>query len=192
MVVGIDYSMSAPAACIIDNETIRFWCATHRNFPDIPFLTTNCIDTTDMIPRAHDVAHAFVHWLYQQPAWKNLAEPQRIVHLEDYAFNATGRVFHIGEHAGILKYTLWTLGVTVVPHPPTVIKKFGTGRGNADKKLMTDAFLKEYPNAKTWIPTFFPRTKPTASVAKSPLADIADAYWIAKYAEKQTSHLIAK
>jgi hypothetical protein len=63
-----------------------------------------------------------------------------------------------------------------------VIKKFATGKGNADKPKMTHAFLEQYPHAKAWCPVFFPRTAKTASFAKSPLSDIADAYWIARHA----------
>ena len=54
--------------------------------------------------------------------------------------------------------------------------------GNADKKMMTDAYLNSYPAARSWIAAFFPRFKKGASPAKSPLADLSDAYWVAKYA----------
>jgi Holliday junction resolvasome RuvABC endonuclease subunit len=102
--------------------------------------------------------------------------------IEDYAFNATGRVFHIGENTGILKHYLDLRDIKYIPVPPTVIKKFATGKGNADKYKMVDAFLTDYPAAHGWIPKFFPRYKPGAILAKSPLSDLADAYWIAKYA----------
>jgi hypothetical protein len=63
-----------------------------------------------------------------------------------------------------------------------VIKKFATGKGNADKVKVTTAFLNDYPASKTWIPFFFPRYQDGDLFAKSPLSDLADAYWLAKYA----------
>lgn len=179
MTVGIDYSMTCPAACVY-GETPAFWIAHQRTYPTISALTTTTITTTDVIPRAELVAAGLIAWLAQ---WSNI----RTVTIEDYAFNATGRVFHIGEHTGVLKYLLYKSGYVVNSIPPTVIKKFATGKGNADKPRMTQAFLDAYPSANTWRTVFFPRTSRTASPAKSPLADLADAYWIAKYASSLTS-----
>ena len=175
MMVGIDYSMQAPAACVF-SDTPQFWCAHQRSFPSLPSLTTTKISFTEVVPRAEMMAQALIQWLRNFP-------DVRTVYIEDYAYNATGRVFHIGEHAGILKYLLWLSRYDIVAVPPTVVKKFATGKGNADKNRMTSAFLKDYPTAQRWHATFFPRTAATASIAKSPLSDLADAYWIAKYAQ---------
>ena len=58
--------------------------------------------------------------------------------------------------------------------PPTVIKKFATGKGNADKAKMQDAFMQENNidlkhelkmTEKQW----------------NPSSDIIDAYYICKY-----------
>jgi hypothetical protein len=178
MTVGIDYSMTCPAACLY-TDAPQFWIAHNRTYPTCAALTTTEITTTDVIPRAELVASGLIAWLSQCP---NV----RAVAIEDYAFSATGRVFHIGEHTGVLKYLLYKNGYAVKSIPPTVIKKFATGKGNADKPRMTDAFLNAYPSAQAWRSVFFPRTAPNASPAKSPLADLADAYWIAKYAATLT------
>lgn len=179
MIVGIDYSMTCPAACIPYGAP-QFWFASQRNYDPLRSITTYEITTLDVTRRAESTALALIAWLKQYP-------DVRTVVLEDYAFNATGRVFHIGEHTGILKYLLWKADYRVCAVPPTVVKKFATGKGNADKPRMTAAFLKDYPEAQVWSSTFFPRTRATASNAKSPLSDLADAYWIAKYAAAQCS-----
>lgn len=177
MIVGIDYSMTCPAACV-PYDTPQFWFANSRTYDPLPDIATYEITTADVTRRADTTALAMLAWLQRYP-------DVRTVVLEDYAFNATGRVFHIGEHTGILKLILTRAGYHVCAVPPTVVKKYATGKGNADKSRMTAAFLADYPTAQRWATTFFPRTRANASFAKSPLSDLADAYWIAKYAVTQ-------
>lgn len=177
MIVGIDYSMTCPAACLWNDTSPRFWFAQQRTYPALSSeLDQSKITTIDILPRAEFVAHALLSWMSTFTITG--------IAIEDYAFSATGRVFHIGEHTGILKYLMWKQHLPVISVPPTVIKKYATGKGNADKTRMTAAFLEAYPRASEWIPHFFPRSK--GIVAKSPLADLADAYWIAKYATTLT------
>ena len=177
MIVGVDYSMTCPAACLY-SDTPQFWIAHDRVYPSFTALSTSVITTTEMMPRAEFVAQQFIEWLRQRSNVRTVA-------IEDYAYSATGKVFHIGEHTGVLKYLLFQSGYTIKSIPPTVIKKFATGKGNADKSRMTQAFLNVYPPAEAWRSVFFPRTAQTASPAKSPLSDIADAYWISKYATER-------
>lgn len=180
VILGIDYSMTCPAACVW-SDTPQFWFAQQRRYTGLPAqLTHTEITTTEMLPRAEALATALMSWI----------EPYSIttIGIEDYAFAATGRVFHIGEHTGILKYLLWKHPYRVQSIPPTVVKKFATGKGNADKPKMTAAFLADYPAATAWIPLFFPRAtnREDAVIGKSPMADLADAYWLAKYTASLT------
>jgi Holliday junction resolvasome RuvABC endonuclease subunit len=59
--------------------------------------------------------------------------------------------------------------------PPTQIKKFATGKGNANKELMQDSFVKE---------TGVDMKKLLTMTEKqwNPSSDIIDAYYIAKIA----------
>lgn len=171
--IGIDYSMTCPAACAVSNTSALFWYAHTTKCPMIPCVTAIKVpETHSIIERADFLARELYKWvkLYNTAS----------VGLEDYAFAATGRVFHIGENTGVMKHLLWTKGLDVTVYPPTVIKKFATGKGNADKNKMTAAFVEAYPAAREWVAEFFPRTKDNIP-AKSPLSDLADAYWIAKY-----------
>lgn len=183
--IGIDYSMTCPAVCACSPDTTpMFWYAHERKYQvDLAGVTAIAIPSFNIdgsactvVQRATYLARHCVEWIRRRGVTD--------VAIEDYAFAATGRVFHIGENTGILKYRLNEFEINVHPVPPTVIKKFATGKGNADKPKMVAAFLSEYPEARNWIPVFFPRTKSDQSPAKSPLADLADAYWIAKYASK--------
>lgn len=45
-----------------------------------------------------------------------------------------GRFFDIGEQGGILKLLAYRRGANILLVPPTSLKKFATGKGNADKE----------------------------------------------------------
>ena len=182
MPCGIDYSSSCPAACAMNQIDGRpeFWYAQSKAKP-LPDVTAV------FIPEYADVEHRNIdrarHLAVSCLAWiKTLTSPEPIM-MEGYAFSATGMTYQIGENAGILKYELSNAGYQVYTVPPTVVKKFATGSGAAQKHKMTLAFLEAYPEAKTWVSTLFPRfVVGESSPGRSPLADLADSYWIAKYA----------
>ena len=96
------------------------------------------------------------------------------IYIEDYSFGSTGRVFHIAENCGILKHKLWEVGYKFTTVPPTVIKKFATGKGNADKQKMYEAFFSE--TGKNLV-QYYSKTEKLGS----PATDIVDSFYIAKY-----------
>ena len=98
-----------------------------------------------------------------------------IINLEDYSFASKGRVFHIAENMGLLKYKLYQNDWNYNLIAPSVIKKYATGKGNANKELMLDAFEKD---TGTNLAQVFDTT------SKSPVSDVADAYFICKYVEE--------
>jgi len=55
---------------------------------------------------------------------------------EGYAMgmpNGQGRLFDIGELGGVLKLVAWGMGIDVLLVPPSNLKQFTTGKGNAKK-----------------------------------------------------------
>ena len=93
------------------------------------------------------------------------------VSIEDYAYNAHGQVFHIGEYVGGLKQIYYRKEILIRQHEPPVVKMFGTGKGNCDKIRMCDEYdklldgqidLKNLPQYK------------------SPKEDVVDAYYLCK------------
>ena len=58
------------------------------------------------------------------------------VAIEDYAMGAKGRTFNIGELGGVIRLAVYRAGIPMIEVPPTVLKKFVTGRGNANKASM--------------------------------------------------------
>lgn len=96
------------------------------------------------------------------------------VGIEDYSMGSRGKVFHIAENTAILKYLLTKKGVPYRTYPPTVIKKFAI-KGNADKSLMYAAYIKDTgSDLRT-------RLSYTGKKVGSPISDIVDSYFIAKY-----------
>ena len=96
------------------------------------------------------------------------------VFVEGYSFGSKGQaVFQIAENCGILKYRLQMspsmLYDTVVP---SVVKKNATGKGNADKQLMYDSFLRD---TGVDLMKIFDMQK-----LNNPVTDIIDSYYIAK------------
>ena len=189
--LGIDYSMTCPALCYIGANTSepKFFFVT-----DTPAWATRAKThnievvahglTGDFMRRAIYVGQQCIEWIDQHT--NNHPDPLHVA-IEAYAFAAKGQVFHIGEHTGLFKY-LYFQKVNeyqwqpLQDVPPTVVKKFGTGKGNAKKDQMVEAFLKAYPPAQDWVKTFFPKSK---NIYQSPLADLADAYWIARWLQVQ-------
>ena len=98
------------------------------------------------------------------------------VWIEDYAFGATGKVFHIGENTGLLKHKLMRSFIPFSVVPPTVIKKEMIGKGNAKKEEIVEKFIKD---------TKSPLFSLLDTTTMNPASDIADSYFICQYGMEQ-------
>jgi Holliday junction resolvasome RuvABC endonuclease subunit len=96
------------------------------------------------------------------------------VALEGYSYGSKGKVFHIAENTGVLKYKLFQNSIPVDIIPPTTVKKFATGKGNSDKEMMHDSFMAETGKNLKKIIT------PLKKKASNPVSDIVDSYYICK------------
>jgi len=92
-------------------------------------------------------------------------------------------VFNIAENAGLLKHYLWKKGFEYHTVPPTVIKKFATGKGNANKEKLQEAFIAE---TGVDIKNMLDMTEKQWN----PLSDIVDAYYICKYGFEQETNYV--
>lgn len=178
MIAGIDYSMTSPAICIhnvnteFKFETCEVFFMTQQKKYEIDHnnIHSKLLEYADTMERYDRISSYFID--------KILDYDVQSVYIEDYSLGSKGKVFHIAENAGILKYRLWLLGINFVCIPPTVIKKFATGKGNSDKQKMQDAFETESSI----------RLKSELSMTEkqwNPSSDIIDAYWICKYGYNQ-------
>lgn len=176
MIIGIDYSLTCPSICKIKTST---------DFPsvDIRFLTSN---------KKHSGVYANIRgdmhmdWNSHEQRHENIAtwvmlniQPQdKITHIyiEDYAFAAKGRVFNIAENTGLMKYFLYRAGLPFTVLAPSVIKKYATGKGNADKNLMEDTFQRH-----TGLDLHKVLGINRLAKIGSPVSDIIDSYYIGIY-----------
>lgn len=171
---GIDYSMTSPAICVHDGKE---WCYKNCKFYYL-VKKEKLVFKNEMF-----IGDLYPEYTIDTERFDNLAQWSKSIindhnvedcYIEGYAFGATGRVFNIAENGGILKHALWMNGTQFDVIAPTIIKKFATGKGNANKEKLYEAFLSETGidirkildiNNKSW----------------NPISDIVDAYYIAKY-----------
>lgn len=177
-IAGIDYSLTSPALCVhIGKE----WAYENCTF----YYLTGNKRLEAVLPRITGLLHR--EYESPQERYNNLAtwaltnlnkHDVTNVYLEGYAFSATGQVFQIAENTGVLKDRLWKGEWRYDIVPPTVIKKFATGKGNANKELIQESFMKETgvdikallgQTPKQW----------------NPSSDIIDSYYICKYGFQQ-------
>ena len=190
--VGIDYSMTSPAMCCYhttDNQLRWYYMSTTKSklkeshnlqsaLIDVPKsvqqdILEGSIDAS--MSRYNQISDYFMRTI-------DVLRPKQIF-LEGYSLGSVGKVFSIAENTAILKQKLYDNGHFVSVFPPTVVKKFATGKGNASKQLMREHFLKLHPIANKRKLTE-PRITDLHRVAHyvdSPMSDLIDAYYILTY-----------
>ena len=106
------------------------------------------------------------------------------IYIEGYSYGSKGQgLFQIAENCGILKYRLQEANIPYETVVPSVVKKGATGKGNADKDMMYEAFVKE---TKIDLKKLLDTDK-----VGNPVSDIADSYFIKKVGyENSSSHNI--
>ena len=190
MKIGIDYSLSSPGVCVntsegeFDYEDCTFYFLTNTKKYDATFCRPY-VTNVKYIGTAHKPYTSEPERYSQIADWvvdiiKSYGDAttgvngiKPTIQIEDYSYGSTGRVFHIAENLGLLKYKLkMECGWDYTLLPPSVIKKFATDKGNANKEMMLDAFEKD---TGTNLAQVFDTT------SKSPVSDVADAYFICKY-----------
>jgi Holliday junction resolvasome RuvABC endonuclease subunit len=101
-----------------------------------------------------------------------------LVVIENYAFNVikykeSTSVTGLAELGGVIRSKLWHAKLPFLEVPPTTIKKWFTGSGNADKVQMWKRFQEVLPKVllKKWLPAPFPPNE-----IPNPHQDIVDAF----------------
>lgn len=171
--IAFDYSMTSPAMCISPDATwanAKVWFLSDKKKHEDIFLNGKIVgaqhwDWFTPEQRYHNISEHFIRIVA-----KEAANAETVI--EDYSMGSKGKVFNIGENTGLLKHKLWTRDHKLILVPPTVLKKFATGKGNADKLQMHEAFLKE--TGEDLLSLGKPGTNPSS--------DIIDAYYLLKYA----------
>lgn len=143
MIAGIDYSMTCPAITIGKSKNIK-----------------DCISFfyTDKKKFAGSFSSGRVNGMFQfgydseMERFNNITEwamsilrkyKVDFVCVEGYSMGSKGKVFNIAENTGILKHTLWKNNIEFITPSPTTVKKHFTGKGNANKTQMFEAYLEK-------------------------------------------------
>ena len=181
-IAGIDYSLTSPAICVWKSTNDRIF-----NFDgcDLYYLEK----PKRREPTPHGILNLHVE---PYPEWETEEERHELlstwameivngseVYIEGYAFATSGKshVRSVAENTGLLKHKMHKVKQPFTSVPPSVIKKYATGKGNANKDLMYEAFTDELLT-----PTDLKdRLTPKAKKLTNPVTDIVDAYFITKY-----------
>ena len=174
VVVGIDYSMSSPSICVHVGDE---WSFDSCKFY---FLTSK---KKYLVKDQKFCGHPHTDFLSQEERFDNIASwalsnipTESKISIEGYAFAAKGVVFDIAENTAILKHKMFKNKMlkdfSIVS--PATVKKFATGKGNSNKVIMHEFFVKEVGFR---IDNYF-----GCPAGQSPISDIIDSYYIAKFA----------
>lgn len=164
--------MTSPAVCISG------WDSSDFKDCKIYYLTDNKkydIDFDNICGDLHVDYNTNEQRYYNITQWVlSLLRPDDKVYLEGYSLGSTGMVFNIAENAGLLKHYLWKSKYDFYVVAPTVIKKFATGKGNANKELLQQVF--EQQNNYS-----IKQKLEMTEKQWNPSSDIIDSYFICKY-----------
>lgn len=179
-IAGIDYSLTSPSVTEFYGNDWNYnlgniWhsCLANNQRQRSRWSSINHINI-DVYPNYNNEIsryNALSEWIFNKIV-KHNRRPE-IVFIEDYAYGATGKVFNIAENMAILKNMLYNVGIKYLMVAPTVIKKYATGKGNANKEKMYDFFKED--TGRDLESEFNIRKD------KNPISDIVDSYWLCKY-----------
>lgn len=113
-VIGVDQSLTHTAVHVAHGGWDRY------------AIKTDPKKFADKLARLEHIHDVFVDGLPAAPG---------VAYVEGYGFN-TQKGHSLGELGGLLQFTLYRAGWTIVLVPPATLKKFVSGKGGADKALM--------------------------------------------------------
>jgi hypothetical protein len=174
--IGIDYSLTSPCVCVAtDNvfQNSQFYYLNDRKVVQGRFQNILGKEHPPYLSNEQRYENN-ANWVLSLISGFKQANQKVEIMIEDYSFGSKGRVFNLAENCGVLKYVLFKNGFSFSTVAPTVVKKFATGKGNATKEKMYEAFIAQ-TNIK-----LHTAISPTTKLG-SPTTDVVDSWFIAKY-----------
>ena len=127
IIAAIDPSLVGTAVCILDADTDKI----------IELLTFKVPKDTDGIAR--------LNWLAKKLTSTLKTHNPKEIFIEGYSFMSKGRsIFNLGELGGVFRLILAKNWGGYYEIPPTSLKKFVTGKGNAKKQIMLEQTFRKY------------------------------------------------
>ena len=176
--IGVDPSITSPGVSCVDEDGNIVWMKFFASKPKwegyvdkLIYGVTYPIYSNDT-ERFHKIGSIILEMILTEIKKGHDVK----VCLEGYSYGSTAsRLFQIAENGGHFKFLCWQNNIDITVSPPTVIKKFATGKGNANKELMYSSFVEKYG---IQLHTIFGLK---TNKAISPISDIADAVFMADY-----------
>ena len=186
-IAGVDYSLTSPAICV--------WKA--ENYDGFFDFDSCDLYYLERVQQWKSAGASSTHGLLnlhpeKYPEWETEEQRHDLltdwtmrviqgceVFIEGYAFATSGKSYvrSVAENTGLLKHKMYKAKQTFTSVPPSVIKKYATDKGNANKELMYEAFTAELLTP----PDLQKRLRPKSKKLSNPVTDIVDAYFIAKW-----------
>lgn len=174
--IGLDWSLTSPGICIIENGKPTFhFLTTKKKFQTklcdwlIGYPYPEYSSDIERYSKLSDWAFCIINKVHLDTG----IFPK--ISIEGFSFGSTGsRLFQIAENAGVLKYVLNQYGYNFTVVPPTVIKKFLSGKGNSKKIVMIESFI-----SKTGIKLH--EEFGSSKIDVKPVDDLVDAWALAAY-----------
>lgn len=172
MFVGIDPSINSTGICIIKGEDISFYNIkpnlTRKELELI--LPDNFFFAIYSKIESHEEIHKTINFMHIADRIEEIIatqddEPHIVIEGIAYG-SSSSSVCDLAGLNHIIRERLIKYDIEVVP--PAQIKKFATGKGNANKDKMIERFEEDYGNGLDTL---------------LKIDDLADAYWMAKYAK---------
>ena len=183
-IAGIDYSLTSPAICVYKDEN-----GGHFDFDRCVFHYLSNNEKQQQLAARTGLKNlrvdSYPEWQSEEErheklaTWAyNIVQGCEEVFLEGYAFatSVQAGVRSMAENTGLLKHKMWKNKLKFQTNPPTVIKKFATGKGNSNKEKMYEAFVDELLTPTDLKEQLTPKAKKIIN----PISDIVDSYFIAK------------
>ena len=171
-ILGIDFSLTSPAYTVLTESSITCYCISNVKQPIDCWVTPQFRVIIYPIEKQFSSIYERMVYLAELPC--ELANDCDKVIMEDYSYGSKGLVFSIAEITGYVKYQLWRNNKPPYLIAPTAVKKWATGKGNANKELMINAFIQ-----KTGINLIDYLPLNTQKPFTSPISDIVDSYHLA-------------
>lgn len=125
-IIGIDPSLTATGICIVDVK-----------------VTTTVVAPHVSVVKEHGGKIDRLGWFFTHFDELFDGEVDGIA-LEGYAMGSKWQTHQMGELGGVIRLAVWNNGAKLWVIPPTTLKKFATGKGNASKPDMAVAAYKRW------------------------------------------------
>mgnify|MGYP003344869967 FL=1 len=171
---GIDYSLTSPSICVYNNvdefsfSACTFYVLNDRKCHTLPNIKIKEHSNYDSSNRRYEnISDYFLPILSCCDS----------IMIEDYSMGSKGKVFHIAENTEVLQFKLYKMNKNYDKVPPTTLKKWASGKGNATKEIMYKSFISSENIDLIDLLGFSKKNK-----LSSPITDIVDSFFLCKYA----------